>query len=363
MPLTSIRLQNFRSYTDISYDLAPGVNIVVGPNASGKTNLLEAVLVLARGGSYRGKPAELVSFGSEWSRVDIRDADSGVRTLKLQCSAGAGQAAPVCKKSFEVDGKSYSRLSQQKTLPVVLFEPEHLRMLSGSPELRRSYLDDLLEQTIPSFGTVLRQYKRELAQRNALLKQLQANPRSDRSQMFAWNVRLSQHAGVIVRHRLALIERINGIAPDIYASLSGSSKSKLAIDYSSNVGVVHYESALLKRYEDALERDVVIGFTTSGPHRDDALVYLNDRPAQETASRGENRTIVLTLKVIEMQLIEAARDQPPILLLDDVFSELDGKRRQMLTEYLNAYQTLLTTTDADVAERHFADKGNIIRTG
>jgi DNA replication and repair protein RecF len=354
MAITDIRLQNFRSYTDDMFELSPGVNIIVGPNASGKTNLLEAVLVIARGSSYRARDADLVHYEAPWARLDAHNDDSVLRTVKLQCAESG-----ACKKSFVIDEKNYLRLSQQKTLPAVLFEPNHLLMLSGSPELRRSYLDDLLEQISPGFGTLRRQYKRVLAQRNALLKQ---GYQIAQSQMFVWNIRLSELAGQIVRDRLSLMERINGLTGEVYGTISGNRSSEVQLEYVSSLPQDHYESALLKKYEHNLERDVMIGFTTVGPHRDDVRVRLNGHPSQESASRGESRTIVLTLKIIELQLIESSRDQSPILLLDDVFSELDGKRRHALTDYLQSYQTFITTTDADVVVKHFMDTAKIIPT-
>lgn len=357
MALTDIRLQHFRSYDDSSFELSSGVNIIVGPNATGKTNLLEAVLVIARGGSYRTRDADLVRFGSEWSRLDVHDDTGRLRTLKLQCSGPVG--AQTCKKSFVIDEKTFLRLSPQKTLPVVLFEPNHLLMLSGSPELRRSYVDDLLEQVSPGFGTIRRQYKRVLAQRNALLKH---GMQMAQSQMFVWNVRLGELAGRIVRERLDLLERINNVASDVYGNISGNASSIVRLEYTSSLPLEQYESALMHKYEQNLERDVILGYTTSGPHREDFRVYLNDHLSQESASRGESRTIVLTLKTIELQLIESSGGPPPMLLLDDVFSELDGKRRHALTDYLRSYQTFITTTDADVVVKHFTGNSNIIPT-
>ncbi len=348
--LTDLRLQHFRSYQDESFEFAPGVNIIVGPNASGKTNLLEAILVLARGSSYRVKDAELVEYDAPWARLDAHTHEDQVRTLKLQCETG------ICKKSFIIDDKVVYRLTAPKMLPTVIFEPNHLLLLSGSPELRRSYLDDLIEQTVSGFGTARRQYKRVLAQRNALLKQGStiAGP-----QIFIWNLRLSELAGYIVQQRLAMIKRINEIAPDTYSQLARSD-NKLSVQYLTSLMVDSYESSLIKKLEHNLERDCILGFTTAGPHREDIEVLLNDHVLQSTASRGETRTTILTLKVIELQLLQAVRDAAPILLLDDVFSELDGARRQALTSFLQPYQTFITTTDADVVVQHFMDRCNII---
>ena len=145
MAIVDLRLQHFRSYSDNAYKLSPGVNIIVGPNASGKTNLLEAVLVVARGSSYRVKDAELVQFSEPWARIDAHDDSGNARVVKIECpTANLQHALKVsAKKSFELEGKKFIRMSRQKSLPAVLFEPNHLLLLSGSPELRRSYLDDL----------------------------------------------------------------------------------------------------------------------------------------------------------------------------------------------------------------------------
>jgi DNA replication and repair protein RecF len=322
---------------------------VVGPNASGKTNLLEAVLVIARGSSYRVHDAELVRFDQPWARLDTHADNGEQRTVKIINEPNPG-------KSYEVGGKEYKRLSLQYSLPVVLFEPNHLQLLSGSPERRRDYLDDLLEQTTPGYGATRRQYRRALAQRNALLKQPH---NSSQSNVFPWDLRLSQLAGQIVRARHNLVEQINAEAGGLYKKLSGS-KTKVSANYQSRWAPEHYESHLLKKLESGFDEDRLRGFTSAGPHREDLEVLFDDHPATEVASRGEVRTTILALKIIELRLLEAARDKTPLLLLDDVFSELDGKRRHALTDYLAPYQTFITTTDADAVLEHFTDQTNII---
>jgi DNA replication and repair protein RecF len=348
--ITDLRLQHFRSYKDASFELSPGVNIVVGPNASGKTNLLEALLVLARGSSYRAKDAELVQFKQPWARLDAHVDNNLVRTLKIN-------VLPKINKTYEIEGKIYKRLGLTHSLPVVLFEPNHLQLLAGSPERRRDYLDDLLEQTIAGFNTTRRQYKRALAQRNALLKRV-----SGQAHIFPWDVRLSQLAGQIVRARTELVAQLNSEITVLYKQLSGT-KTKLAVEYASQWAPEAYESNLLKKLENSLELDKARGFTGSGPHREDMVVLFDGHPAQEVASRGEIRTAVLAFKILELKIVEVARGQTPFLLLDDVFSELDGKRRHTLTDYLTRYQTFITTTDADVVLKHFTSSSSVIPLG
>src|SRR6266404_5873305 len=151
--ITSLRLQNFRSYKDDSFEFDPGVNIVVGPNASGKTNLLEAVLVLARGSSYRVRDAELVQFDKPWARLD-GTFQNNTRTIKLE---------PL-GKSYLLDDKPFKRLSLERTLPIVFFEPNHLQLMTRGPDQRREYFDDLLERSLPIYKSLLSGYKRTLAQ-------------------------------------------------------------------------------------------------------------------------------------------------------------------------------------------------------
>lgn len=351
--LTDLRLQNFRSYVDESFELSQGVNIIVGPNASGKTNFLEAILVLARGSSYRAKDSELVRFDQPWARLDGHSETSGRRTVKIT-------REPVPSKQYEIDDSTYKRLNLAHSLPVVLFEPNHLQMFAGNPERRRDYLDDLLEQTTVGYGSLRRQYKRTLAQRNRLLKQIVT---VSHSQLFPWDVRLSQLAGQLVRARSELAESINTDLPSLYKRLS-QTKSKVAVEYDSHWPVEAYETRLLKKLESSRSDDLLRGFTGHGPHREDLLITFDGRPTQAVASRGEIRTTVLALKIIELQIIQSARDnQPPLLLLDDVFSELDGKRRHALTDHLSAYQTFITTTDADIVLKHFAKRCNVIPLG
>jgi DNA replication and repair protein RecF len=348
--ITDIRLQSFRSYDDASFEVSPSVNIIVGPNASGKTNLLEAILVLARGGSYRVRDGDLIEFDRPWARLDAH-TDSGDRVLKL--------IREPSQTVFEIDGQIIRRLTAKYRLPVVLFEPTHLQLLSGSPELRRSYLDELLDQLQPGYRTTLRHYQRTLAQRNALLK-LGADRAAP--QLFPWNIRLSELAGTIVKKRVELIDTIGDAFTALYTELSETDKT-VSMEYLPMFSVDRYETHMLHRLEVDLDVDCARGFTASGPHREDFQVLFDGHVAAETASRGEARTAVLALKVLELQQLEQLHGQPPLLLLDDVFSELDGSRRRLLTKYIEPYQSFITTTDADVVLKHFLGATTIIPLG
>jgi DNA replication and repair protein RecF len=237
----------------------------------------------------------------------------------------------------------------------VLFEPNDLLLLSGSPDLRRSFLDDLIEQTVPGYGATRRHYKRVLAQRNALLKQ---PGRNFDEQLFVWNLRLSELGGKVVRERVALAERFAVRISELYCRLADKTND-VSLAYVAQFPVEHYETVLLHRLEAAAELDRARGFTGSGPHRDDLRLLIDGHEASISASRGETRTLVLALKLLELQLLEEIRGSRPLLLLDDVFSELDGKRRQALVAFVASYQTFITTTDADIVVQYFTG-GNII---
>lgn len=347
--ITNIRLQNFRSYADASFEFEPGVNIIVGPNASGKTNLLEAILMISRGKSYRAKDNELIKYGAPWARIDA-DMASKHRTAKLE------QQNETVKKSFELDDKAALRLTPQKQIPVVLFEPNQLLHLTTSPEQRRNFLDNLLEQINPEFNQLKNRYLRTLAQRNSLLK---SGGSSMEKQLFVWDIRLSEQAGEIVRHRQEIIEVFNKDIAATYSSIAGKPHQAKLI-YSTKLDPQNYATSLLRSLEANHELDRLRGFTGAGAHRDDIQILLDDKPIQTTASRGETRTLLLALKIKETQILENHRGVKPLMLLDDVFGELDGHRRHTLTNFLKSYQVFVTTTDADLIIKDFTKTTNII---
>ncbi len=347
--ISNLRLQHFRSYSDTTVEFGAGVNIIVGPNASGKTNLLEAILVLCRGSSYRATDRELVQHHKEWARLD-GDIQEQKRSLKLRLNG------ELVKKEYDIGGTTLTRLPLLRTVPAVVFEPNHLQLLTESPELRRNFLDDVIEQTVPTYGELRRQYKRTLSQRNRLLKQ-DFLP----DQIFVWNVRLSELGGQIAERRMEFVEQHRTALARLYNKLAGK-RLKTDMVYETKLSKEAYGSAMLKGLEARTEIDRERGFTTIGPHRDDLQLLIGGYPLAASASRGETRTMLLALKLLEVQSVEKARDSKPILLLDDVFSELDGARRRALTEHLKDHQTFITTTDADIVVQHFLGNCTIIPT-
>ncbi len=349
MIFTDIRLQNFRSYTDESFELGPAVTIVVGPNAAGKTNLVEALMFAARGSTYRSNDM-VIRTSADWARIDVHTTDNEVRTVKFTPSTTSYQ------KDFTIEEKAYKRLPAAHKQPVVLFEPNDLFLLHGEPALRRKFVDTLLTQISEEYSTNLNKYKRVLAQRNALLKR---GANGADQQLFVWNVRLVELATQIVNSRIDLLAQINSSLSEIYGLIAGHPTELRAV-YISKTDINNYASSLMKGLEKNLELDGLRGFTSLGPHRDDIGFDFGEKEHASQASRGEARSLILALKIIELRLIEEKSGKKPLLLLDDVFSELDGLRRKKLTNYLKDHQTIITTTDADIVMKNFSKAAHLI---
>lgn len=348
--LQDITLINFRSYTESSFEFDGGVNIIVGPNASGKTNILEAIHCICFGKGFKGSEQAMIRHREDWLRIESRIGEKE-RTFTLKKEPNEARA----KKKITLDNNQTPRLKIGDIIPIVLFEPDDLRLTSGSPTRRRDYLDKLLIQTIAGYKTDLLAYERVLKQRNSALKYEGV----DSSQFFAWNVQLADRGSKIVKERSRIITEINSKITDIYSSVAGG-KYKISAEYSSSLPVDYYPEKFLKNLEHNLNNDRSRGITSIGPHRDDVVFKINNKNMKEVASRGENRTLVLALKIIELGILENVRNMKPIILLDDVFSELDGLRRRMLTAHLSNHQSILTTTDADVVGKSMSKDSRII---
>lgn len=345
--INSLRLRYFRSYRDESFEFDDGVNIIVGPNASGKTNLIEGILILCQGRSYRGSDKDLIKHGKNWAKI------SG-ETTNGQRSVSWNIEEEKAEKEYQIGGLRVKRFNYQHALPVVIFEPSHLQLLTDSPSLRREFLDDIIEKTKPGFGLIRRSYKRAVAQRNSLLKQNKPN-----EEIFVWDVRISELGGSILKERNEFIDEHQATLAKLYNKIAGK-RHQAGLIYKTKLAGNDYPTSLLKALQKQLALDKELGFTTRGPHRDDVVPMLGGHELIGRGSRGEVRTMLLALKLLELQAVEKASQTKPILLLDDVFSELDGARRRALTDYLKDRQTFITTTDADIVVQHFMGRSRVI---
>ncbi len=336
MAITHIQLDNFRSYTGKAFLLNPGVTLIVGPNGSGKTNILEALYVLATTKSFRARDEALIHQGQDVLRV-VATADGNEYSF-------AYQKQPTVAKKVAHDGVKKSLRSHIGTVPVVLFEPGDLQLLAGPPSARRGYIDTILCQTDAEYLQALNEYKRALRQRNALLRDHGYVPADV---LFAWNVQLTGPAIILRAKRQEFITYLQSRLPALYASIAGKTH-ELDIQYQPNPGLeVMDESQLLACLEGVFQRDAAAGFTTVGPHRDDFAVLFDGHSIDARASRGEHRSVVLALKLAELEYQNEFARARPIFMLDDVFSELDSYRRAYLLKTIGDYQTIVTTTEAD----------------
>ncbi len=347
--LQALELQHIRSYRDGLFEFENGVNIIVGPNASGKTNLLESIHMSSQGSGFKSDDQDMIAHGSEWGRIDAT-YDQTTRTVKLKANPP--------QKTYIIDDIDRKRLTSDLLVPLVLFEPSHMLLIGGQPELRRSYIDGILTQVEPGYKKLLNSYKRTLLQRNRLLKQDFISP----EHVFVWDLRLSELAGLLAAHRASYVALIHQKLVTSYRAVSGNEESLEAV-YESKLPIDGYTQAHLQKLKTDFELDRLRGYTGSGPHRDDLRIMLDGSDAALSASRGETRSIILALKIVELSIVKEKSTTAPMLLLDDVFSELDGKRRRMLAQTLQHTQTFITTTDADAIVKSFMQDYNVITMG
>lgn len=329
--IKALRVQHLRSHDDFTIEFSPEVTIITGANGSGKTSLLEAIHTTLQGSSFKGTDSDLLKKEAPWWRIETTFDDTENRIVKFD------PEKTTSRKQFIIDNKTTARIPAKQKYPVVLFEPEDLRLLHGSPARRRQFIDRFISQLNPLYGPTLRKYERSLKQRNNLLKS--SFMRDD--ELFAWNIALAEHGAFIIEQRIAFIEQINQNLGRLYQEIAGT-HDEVSIHY-SHTFVGDTKQKLLNELHAHLERDRYLGNTSVGPHRHDVIFEINTSPALSVASRGEARTIVLALKFLEVDIIEQLIDKQPIILLDDVFSELDATRQKLLTSQLKGHQIIITS--------------------
>lgn len=343
----NIQLVNIRSHKKADFQFSSGMNAVVGPNGSGKTTILESLYTLMRGTSFRGSLSELGRYGSKGFKITAQFQN---QTTTHKRSLTCLETETNVQKKWFIDSKSHARLPISQRLPVVLFEPDLARLITGSPERRRSYLDHIAGQLDVEVYNAQNRFERSLRQRNQLLKTMAKQQITKLpAELFIWNTQLARLSETIVKARLELLKTLQSEIDQHYKQLGG--KDSVTLTYQSSVATdpTQYGSRLLQFLETAAPRDIVLGHTSFGPHRDDIEVLLADQPAGSRASRGEVRTVVIALKLLETDLLSrhfATQNVTPILLLDDVLSELDLIHQGQVLAGFKHFQVFITTTDA-----------------
>ena len=338
MKLTSLTLSQFRCWTYREFSFSPGINYVEGPNASGKTSLLEAVHYLSTGRSFRAnRDSTCVQWESDvFSIRGTFDGPSG-ESQELSLSYGERSSSGRSRKKVaKRDGEFVGKISGlRRTFVTLVFTPDELSVLKDGPGERRRFLDDLLAVLDEDYLETLRNYKNTRDQRNSLLK----NPSPDPTLLRQYEEQLAETGHDIIRAREALVPPLGERFRD-YAERLLDDAADLTLEYEPDVASGHLEETL----KDSRDRDLERGFTTRGPHRDDWMVYRAGRPVDRFASQGELRTLLLALKLAANSVIINRISKEPLLLLDDVESELDSTRQERILSLLHESPSQVITT-------------------
>lgn len=364
MYLKTLHLQHFRNYSDQWVTFSAPKTILVGDNAQGKSNLLEAVELLATLRSHRAsRDRELVQEGQEIAYV----------TANLERSLAPVDLALVVRstgrRTVALNGETQRRQADfLGVMNAVQFSSLDLGLVRGSPGQRRDWVDTLLTQLEPIYAAILQQYNQVLRQRNALLRQSAAThsaPAIDSSQLAIWNLQLAVAGTRIIRRRSRVLNRLAPLAEMWHQAISDR-REDLQIRYVPHVAIDQddpavIQTAFLEQLEHRAIAEQMQGTTLVGPHRDEVEFAINHTPARQYGSQGQQRTLVLALKLAELKLIEAVVNQPPLLLLDDVLAELDLTRQNKLLETIqDRFQTLITTTHLGAFDAQWLKSSQIL---
>ncbi len=353
MRIDSLSLKNWRNYSRLQLGFDRNLNIIAGANGQGKTNLLEAISYLANGRSFRTRNEdELVRFGE----INL-SAAATVKNRRGEYKVSISFSAPSRSKEISVNGVAVARSVFLGNFNTVLFTPGDLLMVKGPPQLRRRFVDEEIIKLFPVYEQQLGMYHQVLRQRNFLLKNIRFN-KDKWSELSGWDEQLARLGASIMVRRRATIHRLGLLARLAHRRLSGGTE-ELDLGYLSSLpvredaGEEETGNAMLLALRKSKEEELRLGQTLVGPHRDDLALRINGKEARIFASQGQLRTLVLALKLAELELLRAETGEYPVLLFDDVFSELDGRRRQMLLLALEGkVQTFVSGTEPEKIGRY-----------
>lgn len=348
MKAKSLRLKNFRNYPELDLSLSPNMNVFLGENAQGKTNIAEALYYAAMGRSHRtSTETDLIHWDHSSARIQLIFERLDVENiLEFQFQRGK-------RRIMRKNGESIKAKDLFGTFNAVLFSPEDLFLIKGAPSERRRFLDAELSQASPAYGHELMQYTRILMQRNHLLKKIKER-RASKDLLVLWDKQISESAARIVEKRLLAVKKLNMLANLMQRRISAG-KENLSISYELHGfegDPPRVTCELIPWYNQKIEEsrdlDILRGSTSIGPQRDDLLFEVNGINLRSFGSQGQQRTGVLALKLSELEFLRSETGEYPILLLDDVMSELDQTRREKLMDFIGKerIQTLITATDA-----------------
>lgn len=360
MRLNKIKLKNYRNISELSLDLSPDINVFYGDNAQGKTNLIEAIWNFTGNQSFRGsKRSELLKIGEDSFFLQI-DFEDGEREQSALIEYGA-------KKRFLLNNVSVGSQSELGgSFFAVVFSPSHLSLIKDGPKNRRKFIDIAISEIKPQYRNYLLSYEKILNQRNALLKNYR-NYSNLRENIEIWDYQLAKIGTIITIYRNDYVNKLIPIVNKIYSGLS-SNRENFEIAYASTVfedvkKITSYEDLFLEEYKSALsksfEEDLKQGFTTVGIHRDDLILEIDKKDVRAFGSQGQQRSSVIALKMGEAKLLKLATNEEPIILLDDVMSELDESRQDYILNHVKNMQVFITC--CDISNTLKLKKGRVFR--
>ena len=337
MYITSLTLDNFRNYVHEKIEFSPGTNLIIGNNAQGKTNILEAVFLFSCGRSHRARQdIEMINFNASHASQEICFF-SHERTFKGQMVLDKSG-----KKLVKINNVQINKLSKLMSyLSVVLFSPEDLSLIKGSPAVRRKFIDSAISQLYPGYLSALITYKKALSQKSMLLKELRARGIKNDANLSAWNSLIAKDAEKIRDYRIKFIEKLSEFAKNIQQEISSED---LSLEYEPNIKL---SEDIFEYLENHQQREIEAASTLYGIHRDDFMVSIGGHDSRLFSSQGQQRTASLSLKIAQADYIHHIKGEYPVLLLDDIMSELDKQRRGYLWKKIKGKQVLITCTDMD----------------
>ena len=350
MYIKNIMLANYRNYENLSLELSKNVNVFIGDNAQGKTNVLEAIYYCAFAKSHRtSKDRELINWKNDKAYISLL---VGKDRLDKRIDINILRDG---KKAIKVNSIKVAKIGELfGTFNVVMFSPEDLKVIKEAPNLRRKLLDMELSQINKKYYFNLVQYNKILNERNILLK----SKNFSEDVLEVYDLQLVDYADYIISKRLEYIDKINYYGQKIHEEITAG-KENIKFKYSCNVDLNDYKKNYLKKLQDNIKRDHEKGLTSVGPHRDDFNVFLNDIDAKTFGSQGQQRTAILTMKFSSLKIIKEITGEYPVLLLDDVLSELDVNRKRYILSTIHGIQTVITCTGIEVLSEYLDDHAKI----
>ncbi len=338
MKITKLCLNNFRNYTNTTVEFDDGVNFVVGKNAQGKTNLLESLYLMSVGKSPKNsKEKQLIKFEQDKAKIEVDfKTNAGNKTITMFLDKAN-------KKAIKINSLNILKLTELVgILSVVYFSPDEMKLIKEVPEDRRNFLDVSISQFDKPYLYNLLRYDKVLKQRNAILKSLNSN-QTKIEQLKLFTPQLIDIAEKIIEKRIEFIEKLKFFAKNIHKLITIDESLDISYSYQKQENL-SIKQDLQNQFDKALNKELELGYTCVGPHRDDMIFKINNLDCRQFASQGQQRTVALVVKLSLMEVIKQEIGEYPVLLLDDVLSELDDDRQNRLLNLTKEYQTLITCT-------------------